>query len=362
MDFKTDINLNGNKLLNATVANAEPGKILKIGSNGNIEPADTYTIDIDNKQLVVSAGNDRYFAALTKLTKPNTPTIAAAQLAKSVVTGSAVIEVSGIDSGATAYYKIADTAAALANVEYTQISNGKFSIASGFSTDADNSALTKYVKVKAIKNGVSSDEATQPYTIVITPKVAQPALSVDNSDQYAATATVIISKSATNDAITEYSVDGGTNWTELTENSKTITVSDNQSAGAYKVKATKANYTVSDTSQSSAIVVNKKYIYCGAQSSNSAPTQYDASMTKEKTINENDGVTISNNVNDYIFFLTTDSSKANIQEFFVGQWVNITRTTKTTVQFTMLNGLVATYYCLMSDKQGTAEIKNYKIA
>ena len=257
--------MNGNKLLNATVDNAVAGKILKIGDDGNIEAGDapeTYTIDEQNNQLIVSAGNNRYFAALTKLTKPNTPTIAAAQLAKSVVTGSAEIAISGIDSGATAYYKIADSENELASAAYAVATNGKFSIASGFSNEADNSALTKYVKVKAVKNGVSSDESSA-YTIVITPKVAQPALSVSNSDQYAATASVIIYKSATTGATTEYSEDGGASWTELTESSKTITVSENKSAGAYKVRATKANYTASEQNQSSAIVVNKKKAYYG---------------------------------------------------------------------------------------------------
>jgi hypothetical protein len=316
--FLTDIDLNGNKLRNATVDNAEAGKILKIGNDGKIIAGDapeTYTIDTNNNQLIVSAGNDRYFASLTKLTKPNTPTIANAQLAKSVVTGSAEIAVSGIDSGATAYYKIADTVAGLANASYVAISGSKFSIDSSFDNASDNAAFSKFVILKAVKNGVDSDATAEPYEIVITPKVATPALSASNTDQYEATATVTISKSATTGATTEYKVGDG-DWTELTENSKTITVSANKAAGEYKVRATKTGHAASDTNQSQAIVVNKKKAYYGFSTATALANAADiAALGNSVKSNKLSGayvITPSGNANGYVWLCcegTLDTNK-----------------------------------------------------
>lgn len=254
----TDIDLNGNKLKNATLDGAAAGKIVVFDANGKMTAGDAgsnVTVDSANSRILIADGADSYFVNVTKLTKPATPTIAAAQQSKSAVTGSVEITIGNIESGATAYYKIGDAA-------YAQATNGKFSIATGFTNEADNSVLTKSVKVKAVKNGVESDESSA-YTITITPKVAKPTLTTSNADQYEATATVTISKSATTGATTEYSTDGGSTWTTLAENSKTITVSENKAAGAYKARATKSNYTASDTAQSSAITLNLPKIFYG---------------------------------------------------------------------------------------------------
>ena len=237
------ITVNGTaaEITNKTVA-------LTIGES-NVE------VDGANSRILISDGADSYFVNVTKLTKPATPTIAAAQQSKSAVTGSVEITIGNIESGATAYYKIGDA-------DYAQAANGKFSIATGFTNEADNAVLTKSVKVKAIKNGVESDESSA-YTITITPKVAKPTLTTSNTDQYAASATVTITKSATTGATTEYSEDGGSTWTTLADNSTTITVSENKSAGAYQVRATKTDYETSETAQSSAITLNKKMAYYG---------------------------------------------------------------------------------------------------
>lgn len=230
--------------------------------SGNIEiqgGGSEYDIDTLNSYLIVYDGDDSYFVPITKLTKPNTPTIATTTV--NVITGDGSFNVT-TDSGSTAYYKIADSVAELDGQTYSAVSSGRISFASGYTNNSDNTDVVKYVKLKATKNGVESDESSA-ITLTIHPKVAKPSLVTNNTDKYISTATVVISKSATTNATTEYSEDGGTTWTELTESSITITVTENKSAGAYKVRATKTNYTNSDIAQSSAITLNKPYTYYG---------------------------------------------------------------------------------------------------
>ena len=230
--------------------------------SGNIEiqsGGSEYDIDTLNSYLIVYDGDDSYFVPITKLTKPNTPTITTTTV--NVITGDGSFNVT-TDSGSTAYYKIADSVAELDGQTYSAVSNGRISFASGYTNNSDNTDVVKYVKLKAIKNGVESDESSA-ITLTIHPKVAKPSLVTNNTDKYISTATVVISKSASANATTEYSEDGGTTWTELTDSSITITVTENKSAGAYKVRATKTNYTNSDIAQSSAITLNKPYTYYG---------------------------------------------------------------------------------------------------
>jgi len=218
-----------------------------------------YDIDALNSYLIVYDGDDSYFVPITKLTKPNTPTISTTTV--NVVTGDGSFNVT-TDSGSTAYYKIADTVEGLDQATYAAVSGGKITFASGFSNSQDNTDTVKYVMLKAIKNGVTSDESNA-ITLTIHPKVAKPSLVTNNSDKYASSATVVISKSATVNATTEYSEDSGSTWTTLSDNSITITVNENKATGTYKVRATKTDYANSDTAQSTAITLNKPYSYYG---------------------------------------------------------------------------------------------------
>lgn len=218
--------------------------------NITIEGGGNVRIDTENNWAIFTEGDDEYFTEVTKITKPNTPTIPTTTY--SIVTGNASVSISG-DSGATISYSVDDGE--------TWTNGSTITIPSGFSNEADNVTKTQSVKVKATKYGKESNVGS--YTITINPKVAQPTLATNNPDQYASTATVVISKSASKDALTEYSVDGGANWVELEQASLTITVTENKAAGAYKVRATKQDYVDSAISQSSAIVLNLPYIYYG---------------------------------------------------------------------------------------------------
>ena len=317
--------------------------------NITIQGGGNVRIDTDNNWAIFTEGDDEYFVEVTKITKPNTPTISTTTYA--VVTGNASVSISG-DGGAVISYSLDD------GENWTNGST--ISIPSGFSNDADNVTKTQVVKVKATKYGKESNVGS--YTITINPKVATPSLVTNNNDKYAANATVVISKSASKNALTQYTTDSGAHWTDLEEASLTITVTENKAAGVYRVRATKDDYIDSAVSQSSAIEVNKKYIYYGATTSNSAPTAYNNTMTNATSIPtaDNTGVIIHTNAGEYFYFLTADSTKTKIREWQVGSWNDIT-TTKTQVTFTMLNGLTATYYCLMSPLQGKAKDGQYTI-
>lgn len=218
--------------------------------NITIEGGGNVRIDTVNNWAIFTEGNDEYFVPVTKIAAPSTPTITTTTY--SIVTGNANVAING-ESGATISYS-------LDNGETWTIGS-TIPIASGFSNDADNVTLTQGVRVKATKYG--KDSVVGSYTITINPKVAQPSLTTNNPDQYASEATVVIGKSASKDALTEYSIDGGANWVELEQASLTITVTENKAAGAYKVRATKQDYVDSAVSQSSAIVLNLPYIYYG---------------------------------------------------------------------------------------------------
>jgi hypothetical protein len=218
--------------------------------NITIEGGGNVHIDAVNNWAIFTEGNDEYFVPVTKIAAPSTPTITTTTY--SIVTGNANVAISG-ESGAT-------ISCSLDNGE-TWTTGSTIPIASGFSNDADNTTVTQGVRVKATKYG--KDSVIGMYTITINPKVAQPSLTTNNPDQYAASATVVISKSASKDALTEYTTDGGTNWIELEQASLTITVTENKSAGTYRVRATKQDYVDSAISQSSAIVLNLPYIYYG---------------------------------------------------------------------------------------------------
>ena len=98
-----------------------------------------------------------------------------------MVTGDGSFNVT-TDSGSTAYYKIADTVEGLDQATYAAVSSGRISFASGYTNNSDNTDVVKYVKLKATKNGVESDESSA-ITLTIHPKVAKPSLVTNNTDK-----------------------------------------------------------------------------------------------------------------------------------------------------------------------------------
>lgn len=213
------------------------------------------SIDSTNRQLkATSSDNKNFFVAMTELIKPASPSIATTEYA--VVTGNADVTITNNQTGATLKYSTD-------GASWTNVSNDKVSLASGFETTNDNSTKTYTLRVKAVLNGVESDVVTE--TITINPKVSAPALVVSrtpNNNDWATMATITMTASSYKGATSKYSDDGGNSWYEFT-GTKTFTTTANATASKYQVKAERTGYIGSDTLESTAITLNKKKFYYG---------------------------------------------------------------------------------------------------
>ena len=304
----------------------------------------------------------RFFVEMTELFTPNPPTIATVNYV--LVSGAASVTITPSNSGGTTTkYKIGDGA---------WQTGTSFSLDSGYANNKNNAKKTFNVTLKAIKNGEESDE--QEYTITITPKVAAPSVSHNNTDPYKDTCKVTFTQSPTKDADTYYSTDGGATWTKLTSNTLEITEGQSQPAGKYQIKAVKQrtgeeadqNHTPSDVKSLSAITLDKMYVYYGVERDiehlptawyNNTPARNNSFMKNVAAVstdnNDSAGVRLdfdaSDNAPAYVCFLTTDSTKAGIYQRAAGLW-NLIPTTKTAITFTTINGQTVTYYRLISGK------------
>lgn len=218
------------------------------------EMLDGATIDIDaSNRLVLTKGNNRFFAQLTALAKPESPTISTTTA--TVVTGNATFTASCATSGATIKYSLDNG---------STWSNGPtVTVPSGFSNSSNNATKTQVVKLKAIKNGEESDVAS--VTVTINPQVAAGSVSITrngNNNDYSSQATITLTPSASTGAVSSYSQDGGSTWTVFSS-SVQLTASSSKNANQYQVKATKSGYADSTIAKSSAFTLNKKKFYYG---------------------------------------------------------------------------------------------------
>lgn len=208
-----------------------------------------------NRLEATDSSNNNYFVNMTKLVKPNAPSINTIEY--DVVTGDATVVVVNNHTSSTLKYST-DRGATWSNVPTEGVN-----LASGFDTNEDNRPKSYTLSVKATLNGVDSDVAT--YTITINPKVASPTLSVvrtPNDNDWATKATITMTASSYKDATSYYKI-GDKDWQAFTETKTFETSSVNTVSGMYKVKATREGYVDSDVVNSTEITLNNKKAYYG---------------------------------------------------------------------------------------------------
>lgn len=215
---------------------------------------DPVVIDTTNNIMKINKNGVTYYTNVSILAKPDTPTISTTSY--NVVTGNVTVPISSA-SGTTVQYSLDDG--------NTWNTGNSITIASGFSNTTLNTIKRQSVKVKATKNGETSDIGS--YTITIYPKVAPVSLSVvrnNNNNNWSTSATITFTASATTNAISMYSIDGGSTWTDFT-GTHTETTSTSQSANMYQVKTDlpSVDYVATDVVKSSAITLNAKKFYYG---------------------------------------------------------------------------------------------------
>lgn len=215
---------------------------------------DPVVIDTTNNIMKINKNGVTYYTNVSILAKPDTPTISTTSY--NVVTGNVTVPISSA-SGTTVQYSLDDGD--------TWNTGNSITIASGFSNTTLNTIKRQAVKVKATKNGETSDIGS--YTIIIYPKVAPVSLSVvrnNNNNNWSTAATITFTASATTNAISMYSIDGGSTWTNFT-GTHTETTSISQSANMYQVKTDlpSVDYIATDVVKSSAITLNAKKFYYG---------------------------------------------------------------------------------------------------
>lgn len=215
---------------------------------------DPVVIDTTNNIMKINKNGVTYYTNVSILAKPDTPTISTTSY--NVVTGNVTVPISSA-SGTTVQYSLDDG--------NTWNTGNSITIASGFSNTTLNTIKRQAVKVKATKNGETSDIGS--YTITIYPKVSPVSLSVvrnNNNNNWSTAATITFTASATTNAISMYSIDGGSTWTDFT-GTHTETTSTSQSANMYQVKTDlpSVDYVATDVVKSSAITLNAKKFYYG---------------------------------------------------------------------------------------------------
>lgn len=217
--------------------------------------------------------------ALTKLEKPNTPSIAT--LSYTLVSGSASVAIKNEFKSAVAIqYRIktngTTTWGTWTNLS-SSVASGKtvnLSIASGYANTQNNTVVKKDVEVKAIFNGVESDVLSK--MITINPKVAETGdisvvRSINDNNSYGTKLEVKVSPSATTGATNQYSLNGGTSWTSFTS-SNTVVFTETTTESTkethtlnVKVRATKTDYVASDVkTNTSSYVIGQEKAYCGS--------------------------------------------------------------------------------------------------
>lgn len=215
---------------------------------------DPVVIDTTNNIMKINKNGITYYTNVSILAKPDTPTISTTSY--NVVTGNVTVPISSA-SGTTVQYSLDDG--------NTWNTGNSITIASGFSNTTLNTIKRQAVKVKATKNGETSDIGS--YTITIYPKVSPVSLSIvrnNNNNNWSTAATITFTASATTNAISMYSIDGGSTWTDFT-GTHTETTSISQSANMYQVKTDlpSVDYVATDVIKSSAITLNAKKFYYG---------------------------------------------------------------------------------------------------
>lgn len=215
---------------------------------------DPVVIDTTNNIMKINKNGVTYYTNVSILAKPDTPTISTTSY--NVVTGNVTVPISSA-SGTTVQYSLDDG--------NTWNTGNSITIASGFSNTTLNTIKRQAVKVKATKNGETSDIGS--YTITIYPKVSPVSLSVvrnNNNNNWSTAATITFTASATTNAISMYSIDGGSTWTDFT-GTHTETTSTSQSANMYQVKTDlpSVDYVATDVVKSSTITLNAKKFYYG---------------------------------------------------------------------------------------------------
>lgn len=215
---------------------------------------DPVVIDTTNNIMKINKNGITYYTNVSILAKPDTPTISTTSY--NVVTGNVTVPISSA-SGTKVQYSLDDGD--------TWNTGNSITIASGFSNTTLNTIKRQAVKVKATKNGETSDIGS--YTITIYPKVSPVSLSVvrnNNNNNWSTAATITFTASATTNAISMYSIDGGSTWTDFT-GTHTETTSTSQSANMYQVKTDlpSVDYVATDVVKSSAITLNAKKFYYG---------------------------------------------------------------------------------------------------
>lgn len=215
---------------------------------------DPVVIDTTNNIMKINKNGVTYYTNVSILAKPDTPTISTTSY--NVVTGNVTVPISSA-SGTIVQYSLDDGD--------TWNTGNSITIASGFSNTTLNTIKRQAVKVKATKNGETSDIGS--YTITIYPKVSPVSLSVvrnNNNNNWSTAATITFTASATTNAISMYSIDGGSTWKNFT-GTHTETTSTSQSANMYQVKTDlpSVDYVATDIVKSSAITLNAKKFYYG---------------------------------------------------------------------------------------------------
>ena len=212
-----------------------------------------------------------YFVGITELIAPDAPTIAVTTY--DVVTGNANVSVTNNTTGATMWWR----SSVDGGTTWTQwvTTTGSVSLASGFSNSADNANKLYKLEVKAEKNAEWS--VVNKYNITIRPKVAPGSVSVTRSphdNNWATSASIVLTPSASKDAISEYTPDGGTTWIVLRQTT-TLTTSSSITAEQYQVRATKSNYTAAEIAKCSAYTLNAKRAYYGFSTASALETEAD---------------------------------------------------------------------------------------
>lgn len=215
---------------------------------------DPVVIDTTNNIMKINKNGITYYTNVSILAKPDTPTISTTNY--NVVTGNVTVPISSA-SGTTVQYSLDDG--------NTWNTGNSITIASGFSNTTLNTIKRQAVKVKATKNGETSDIGS--YTITIYPKVSPVSLSVvrnNNNNNWSTAATITFTASATTNAISMYSIDGGSTWANFT-GTHPETTSTSQSANMYQVKTDlpSVDYVATDVVKSSTITLNAKKFYYG---------------------------------------------------------------------------------------------------
>lgn len=253
--------------------------IKKISFNQTYNRVEIQTDRTTTNNGVETTTEETYITgALTKLEKPNTPTIATTSY--TLVSGSASVAIKNeFKSAVTIQYRIKTNGTttwgawtSLGNV--ASKSSVNLSIASGYANNQNNTVVKKDVEAKAIFNGVESDVLSK--IITINPKVAAPAdisvvRSINDNNSYGTKLEVKVSPSATTGATNKYSLDGGTSWTTFT-NSNTVVFTETTTESTkethtlnVKVKAEKANYTNSDVkTNTTTYTIGQEKAYCGS--------------------------------------------------------------------------------------------------